>query len=287
LPRQVDRYAAFFAEIDRAVHGAGELTQRRLFELVGAEGLRRSQLAVAYLAEHLGVSWSPDLAQELVEERRIRDALLGWQRYAWSADLSRYLAQVSGEGLRTRSPKTLRLYLNAAGRLLESAGVSSLTALKQEHLDRLLRRQPGLAASLSAFVAYASSLGVALCLPRKKTPALRSKERALVAAVKTTLERLEAAKDLSSTRALLADALAKVYQLPLQRVLKLATNEVVVTPSGVTLWPDTLKIQLSPFLSSALLRVLEGQPTSLRVFPGRTPLQPLSRDAVVHHRRAG
>lgn len=286
-PRRVDRFAAFFAEIDRAVHGAGELTQRRLFELIGADGLRLSQLAVAYLAEHLGIAWSSDLSQELVEERRIRDALLRWQRYAWSADLSGYLAHVSGSGLRTRSPKTRRLYLNAAGRLLESAGVPSLTALKQEHLDRLLRRQPGLAASLSAFVTYASGFGVALRLPRKKTPPLPSKERELVAAVKTTLERLEAAKDLRSTRALLADALAKVYQLPLHRVLRLATNEVVVTPSGVTLWPATLKIQLSPFLSSALRRVLEGQPESLRVFPGRTTLQPLSRDAVVHYRHVG
>lgn len=83
---------------------------------------------------------------------------------------------------------------------------------------------------------------MALCLPKRKVSPLQKKERELIAAVRGLLDRLDHATDVCELRGLLADAISRVHQVPLNRVLDLATDEVQVVADEVTLWPASLQV---------------------------------------------
>lgn len=279
---RIDRYAIFFADIDRHFSSPGEVCQTKLFELMGAERLRRCFMAVDFLSQRLPMTWSGSLLQQLVVQRRTLDACRKWQNQPWSTDIADYYRHLSGQSRPRLSPRTVRSYIQAAGRLFQLGGAASLRHVTQEHLHALLRRAPGLRASLAAFVRYAAGMDVRLALPKRAGRSQRTREAALVARIRKVLTALEHASDPRSIRALLADAVSRLYQVPIEQVLSLTMLEVGVDAGVVTLWPSTLRVCLNPIMSEALIRCMTGLPGPL-VFPGRNGQQALSYHAVRHH----
>jgi len=55
--RQAAAYAQFFAVVGAGCAGPGEVTQERLLELFGNDGLRRAMTVVRFLVAHLSLSW--------------------------------------------------------------------------------------------------------------------------------------------------------------------------------------------------------------------------------------
>lgn len=141
MPNYIAVYARFFAAIDAACGGAAEVTQARLVELHGAEGLRRGFQAVAFLAERLTLEWDPDGVAEASERRRVADVIKAARVEAWAADLQAYRDHLAaGPAI---APATVRMYVSAATALLRSSSVAAAAELTRRHVAKHLRRSAG------------------------------------------------------------------------------------------------------------------------------------------------
>lgn len=285
IAARIDRYALFFARIDRECAAASEITQERLFGLFGAEGLRRGFKVVEFFGSHLALIWSADRLEELTEIRRVEECLSENKDKPWHGDLSRYHADLvkrtSDKPLR---PRTLRMYMSAAAKLLASSEIAGLADLTQEHVDRFLKRSPGLAANLSPFVRYfAATTSRSLNVPGVRAGDVVKREKHLITAVSTVLGRLETVADQRERRALLAEAISQIYGVPRERVLALTSDQVGVNGEGnVVLWPGDFDLVLDPQLGDQLRRDIEAQSNGL-LFPGRNRMQRLSTSAARYH----
>jgi len=286
MTARIDRYAVFFAEIDRNCEAPGAVTQRRLFEVFGAEGLRRGFLAISFLCDRLAIEWAASALEDMIEARRINQQAQTWRDRPWAEGLQRYVYELEQCELPPLKRKTVRMYQTAAGGLLEMAEVESLGALTQAHLDRYLKRRPGHAANLSAFVRHLRERsGVALELQKKAGTPLPKKDRTLVQRVQTLTRRLNAETDQRRGRALFAALLADLYQVPIKDVLALSAADVGEEPGAVVLWPGARDVRVEGRLADLFRRWISmpqrGGPGFL--FVGRNSVQPLSYDAVRYH----
>ena len=283
-PRRLGAYARCFAAIGGGCADRSEVSQERLLALLGAEGLRRNQLVVRFLAGRLALDWSPQRAEAFVEAGRIGAVLAATDGQPWGPALRAYRDHLALDS--TLHPGTVRSYLNAAVGLLAQAGHADLALLKQAEVQIYLRRRPGQGASLARFLAHAARVGgTQLALPvgkRRADP--KAREKALLREAKELLDRLDRAGDVGEGRAMLAAAISKIYAVRLSAVLKLRAPDAAVDGAAVTLWPGGLAVGLSSALADALLRWASWEGGYL--FPGRNGAQPLSRDAVRHHVRA-
>ncbi len=286
MTARIDQYAVFFAEIDGNCAAPGEVTQRRLFEIFEAEGLRRGFLAVSFLCERLALEWDASALEDMIETRRIDQQAQTWRGQPWAAGLQRYVDELERCGPPPLKRKTVRMYQTAAGGLLEMAGVDSLGALIQAHLDRYLKRHPGQAANLSAFIRHLrDGSGIALELRKKAGAPLSKKDRTLVQRVQSLTRLLDAETDGRRAKALLAALLAALYQVPIKDVLALSAADVTETPRAIVLWPGVRDIRLAGRLAALFSRWIglpQGDGSGL-LFVGRNSVQPLSYDAVRYH----
>lgn len=241
---------------------------------------------MSFLCDRLGLNWDVVFMDEMIETRRIDHQARKWSDKLWAASLQRYVDELDQRGQPLLKRKTVRMYQTAAGDLLEMAGVASLGALNQGHLDRYLKRCPGQAANLSAFVRHLrESSGVTLKLKKKAGTPLPMKDRALVLRVQTLTMRLEAETDERQARALLVTLLSDLYQVPVKDILALSTADVSEEHGAVILWPGIRDVRIKGRLAELFSRVIHlprGDGPGL-LFAGRNGVQPLSYDAVRYH----
>jgi len=285
MTARIDRYAAFFAEIDRNCETPGAVTQRQLFDVFGGEGLRRGFLAVSFLCDRLALDWDASALEAMIETRRIDQQAQTWRDQPWAAGLQRYVDDLEQRGPPLKR-KTVRMYQTAAGGLLEMAGVESPGALTQAHLDRYLKRHPGDSANLSAFVRHLREhSGLALKLQKKGGTPLSKKDRRLVQRVQSLTMRLDTETDERRAKALLAALLAVLYQVPIKDVLAASAADVAEQSGALVLWSGVRDVRVGGRLADLFRRWIPmpyGAGSGL-LFAGRNSVQPLSYDTVRYH----
>lgn len=279
VARRMDAYARCFAAVGAGCAGPGEVTQARLLALLGNEGMRREVLVVRFLAGRLGLAWDPATAEDVAERRRIGAKLAEHAGRPWGADLRAYHDHLAADDVR---PKTVRVYVAAAAGLLAGSGVARAAALEQAHVRLSSRRSPGNRANLARFVSWLPTVGgPSLSVHRRREPNLRRRERAVLQDARRLLEALDGVTDVRRARALLAAAMSRIYQLPLNHILALAEGDITTAlDGGVTLRVNGSDVELTPALAAGFRRF--GAAGRL-VFPGRNGAQPLSTAAVAHH----
>lgn len=279
--RQAAAYAQFFAVVGAGCAGPGEVTQERLLELFGNEGLRRAITVVRFLVTNLSLSWSAAVPSDTAEGRRIEAVMAACDGRPWAADLRAYRRHLT-ESEPPLTLKTVRTYLTAAAGLLAMAKVGRASDLGERHARIYLLRKGGHRANLARFAAWLPATGgQALQVHRRRLRNLRQLERTTLREARRLLEALGAATDMRRGRALLAAAISRVFRVPLTRVLMLTQGDVFVKPDGgVALWPSTLMVALPPTMAASFRRFAAKVDL---VFPGRNTAQPLSVAAVRHH----
>lgn len=153
-------------------------------------------------------------------------------------------------------------------------GDAPVTDLSQRHIASMLRARPGHRAALQGFLSFVAAEGgprLTIAKPRQ----IRSPEQRLRADIRACRKRLKSPRTVAEARALIASLIAKVYAIPLTRVLNLRRAEIA---PGPTLWPDAEAIRLAEPLASAVSRWMVS--TGDFAFPGRHGHQPLSETAV-------
>ena len=284
MTSRIDHYAVFFAEIDRSCGGPQELNQKRLFEIFGAEGLRRAFLPVSFLSQRLAFEWKASALEDMTELRRIHEHQKTWRERTWATELQRYIDDLWRRTSPTLRTKTVRMYQVAAANFVDACDVLTLCAITQAHLERHLKRHPSQVTNLSPFMRYLRQLWGVKLQPPKKTPRSRStKDRTLIARVQSLTQRLEAVSEPRSARALIAALVAALYQVQLTEVLALSSQEVTDKNGALVLWPATHDIRIDGRLAELFRRWLLIPPANGLLFIGRNRLQPLSDHAVRYH----
>ncbi|TXN17299.1 hypothetical protein FV219_00300 [Methylobacterium sp. WL122] len=284
--RRIVRAASACREIAFYVRIPSDLTTDMLHMAIGAEGLRRVAPLIAYLAEVGALQWERGRLQVLVEHDRVA-TILERHRYGPHGPLlQRYRDHLDAKG---RKPITQRTALTAAVALLATLKDAPLADLSPRHLARMLRKTPGHRAAIQGFLSFlAAEGGPKLGLRPAARPDAVALERKLRAEIRTCRKRLANARNHAEARALLAALIARVYGLPLSRVLAIRRDEVAVTDNTVTFWPDGDALGLAEPLAHAFYQWIAwsglwqsfGGPF---VFPGRHRHQPLSEAAVAYH----
>ncbi len=288
MTSRIDKYAVWFSEIDRRFCSPTGIECVRLFEVFGADGLRRAFYAAAFLSERLGFSWSWRELKDLIEVRRINDMVASIIEQPWSRDYKQYVAHLmestkSGLGLRTA-----RLYSSAVATLLMNTEVRSFLDLTDETMDQLLARHPGHRANAAPFLRFLHE-DFDLALRVKKKPSitsLRVRDKKLVASVSRLITELSGTDDPRKGRAFLAMAISKVHRVSLSKVLEVTKHDVHVSGDQVTLWPNVEedRVAITPPLSNAWSRWCSNSNGAF-LFTGRNGMQPMSTAAVWHHAR--
>ena len=281
MPKHIGAYARFFAVIDRECRETAEVTQARLVNLYGAEGLRRGFQVVSFLADRLALAWDPDAVAAANERRRVADVMATARGQSWAGDLAAYRDHLAaGSDI---APATARMYISAAAALLRSSGVCAAANLTQRHLSRHLRRLPGRRTNLLRFLSWLSSksaqgfdAGTARRTPRRKF------ERSVIRKAETLLARLSAANGSRERRALVAAVIASVHGMPLKEVLALRRiSRTMGSPIAVT------RCGMGVELAEPLATAFRGIDACARgfAFQGRNGIQSLTASAVRHHIR--
>lgn len=285
----IDRYATFFATIDQNCISPGEITQQRLFDLFSAEGLRRGFRVVSFLCTQLGLEWDADALGDMIEARRIREQAQLWPGQPWAMELQRYVDHLDHRESRALKRKTVRMYQSVAAALADSAGVRSLGDLTQAHVQRYLRRHPGQVANLSSFVGYLrEEFGIEIELKKKPKDPLRTRERKLLQRVQSLATRLDVETDGRRARAMLVALLAGLYQVPIQDLLAMSSEDVSSQSWGFVIRLGDREIRVDGRVSELFGRWAPIPPRGgpSLVFQGRNGVQPLSYDAVRYHRES-
>jgi hypothetical protein len=180
---------------------------------------------------------------------------------------------------------SVRLYLRAAAGLCAHAEKPAL-AMGAGDLDQYLRRRPGQRASLTRFIGWLKRRHglVTLTLPHARRPDQVAREKALLSRTTILVSRLEAARTAPRGRALLAEAIARLYGMPLKAVLMLREDEVDRSDQ-IVLWRGGEEVALDPPIAAAFRRWVPPA-TGAFVFPSRDGTGALSTSAVTHHVRA-
>ena len=281
MPRHVRQYAAFFAVIDRSCASAAEVTQTRLVELHGAEGLRRGFQAVAFLAGHLSLEWHTATVVTVTERLRFEATVAAATKESWVRDLEAYRRHLV---TRNRlAPQTTRMYVAAAAALLRASGVKQASELTQRHLAKHLRPFRGRRNNLLSFLSWTAAVsGHGFDPGRARRTAPKKRERAILKKAGVLLQKLGTAVGPREHRALLAAATGVLHGLPLSEVLALPGNDAPAGDQATAIgrtWPIDLVGAIAEAFGQSMIA------PGAFAFPGRSGLQPLTVSAVRHHVR--
>ncbi len=280
MPRHIGSYASFFAAIDRGCGGIGEVTQARLIELHGAEGLRRGHQVVRFLVDRLALSWDVDAVGAATERGRVDAKVAAARDKQWAGDLEAYRVHLAAG--RKLAANTTRMYVAAAADLLRASSVGRASELTQRHVARHLRRSPGRTTNLLRFLSWVteeSGQGFEPGRPRRTPP--RKREKATLGKAAGLLARLGVAQSRPERRALLAAAIGVVHGMPLSEALALRRVVRVGDGPSPAIGPGGAPVELAGPLAAAFDSLAVG--AGALAFPGRNGLQPLSISAVRHH----
>lgn len=280
MPRHIGNYASFFAAIDRGCGGIGEVTQARLIELHGAEGLRRGHQVVRFLADRLALSWDVDAVGAATEQGRVDARVAAARDEHWFGDLGAYRIHLA-DG-RKLAPNTTRMYVAAAADLLRASGVQRASELTQRHVARHLRRSPGRKSNLLRFLSWVTERSGQGFEPGRlrRTPP-RKREKATLRKASGMLARLGVAQSWRERQALLAAAIGVVHGMPLSETLALGRGVRLSDGPSPAIGPGGAPVELAGPLAAVFDDLAVG--TKTLAFPGRNGLQPLSVSAVRHH----
>ena len=279
LARRIPDHAALFAVLDGRCAGIGEITQQRLLDLFGAEGMRRADLPVRFLVGHLSLAWEVDAGATNSDRQRIAGTRAAVRDQPWLADLDAFREHLAAG--REIAAGTARMYMAAASALLHSAGVGRAGDLTQVHVRRYLHRYRGRRTNIMRFLSWVSGRSGAFFEVGKgwRTPP-RKREKATLRGAGHLLEHLAAIRDQRAGRAVLAATIAVLHHVPRTRVLALRQCDVAVDGEAVTLWPGEADLKLAAPLAAGFVRFAA---TGQLAFPGRNGVQPLTVSAVRHH----
>jgi len=270
---RLDNYAAAFSNIDKAFRSASHLSQEGLFALFGAEGLRRQFNIIGFLCERIRMSWTDQGLEKLTEQRRTAGILNHWTNSPWYRDLIAYHAHLVSPDGKRRQAKTVRVYLNAAARLLNSAAVARAKDLLPLHVTTYLRNSPGQAACLAVFVSWLrTEFGNDLPRPRVKHQNPIFLEKALVLRLAGVLRRLNETANFRERRALIVMAISDLFLVPPKQILSLRPESIEIAGRRVTLHLGRRSILLSEELSVAFMEICRFRPGK-PVFEGRNRIQ--------------
>lgn len=288
MTRRIDRYARFFREVDMTFNEPTQITQNTLFGLFGAHGLSRSFWPTAFLIEWFGLIWNHAEIGRSTEEKRVEAYRKSWNEKPWKKDMEDYLDYLLNSKKRSGRKlqfQTIRIYLNAAQRLLVHADVCTAKDLNSEHITKFLRKSYGQAASLTSFRTFLHttySVEVAVAKPRRST--LRQIEKKLIGDVDSVVARINTSISQRESRALLARLISALYQVPLSSVLALRWSDVQKSEFGWVISIKDQAIQVDSRIDVYIDRLaLAGK--GGYVFSGRNSYQPLSYNAVWYYRR--
>lgn len=241
IVRRIDRYADFFVTIDQKISNSSEVTTEKLLEIFGKEGLRINQVPVSFFAEVFQLDPSEKVLEDGKERQRIFLIKVHARNEPWAKELDEFEAHLRRtDRPRALAVKTVRLYIMAAYRVLLNSGKESMREISDNDVHRVLRKSPGLAASLTPFVRYlrekyGSELGPFKI--RKVSPAQR--DRKLLGDVRNAMAVLQSTTNLREARAHLAVLLSRLMGLPLKEVL-------LLHKTGLELKADRLLVRARP-----------------------------------------
>nr|WP_298522558.1 hypothetical protein [uncultured Halomonas sp.] len=287
MTKRIDGYARFFARLDRSLSSGKAITQQSLFDLFGAEGLRRHYLVVNYLIGTLGIEWDCTKQENMIERRRIEAMLADTREQPWHLDLLAYekwLAKRRNSKDEPLKPLTVRGHLRAAVCLLEAVDVATISALPDDAIIRCTRKHSGHTASLSTFNAFAwETQRIKLLSPAKVKKRRINEERRLAEPIKTLLSRLSASPTPQEAQALLFACISRLYQLQLKQVRFLRWKNLEWSGARLYLHLNSARYELLEPLPGAISKHLPAGDPSDYLFKGRSAAQPLSEAAMHYH----
>lgn len=276
---RIARAAAACRRIAVTVQNPKNLTTEGLHAVLGADGLRRVAPLIAYMAEVGALTWDRARLQAVIEQDRIAAILEAHRDSPHATLLCRYRDDLAS---RQRKPITQRTALTAAAALLSELGYAPPDDISQRHLTRALRKRPGYKAALRGFLSFIAISGGPNLTPAKtRRPDAVAQERRLRTDIRRWRKRLKSPRSAAEARALVAMLIARVYGVPLTRVLALRRAEAAITETLVILWPNADALPLGEPLAGAFHRWSAS--AGPWAFPGRHGHQPLSQAAVDYH----
>ncbi len=279
MARRIPGHAAFFAKLEGECNGIQEITQQRLLDLFGAEGLRRADLPVRFIVERLALAWDAEGGAVNSDRRRIAVTVAAARAQPWSGDLEAYRKHLA-TGREIKSA-TARMYVAAASALLRMARIRAAAELTQADVGRYLHRYRGRRTNIMRFLSWVSGqAGTSFDVGKGRRTPPRKLEKATLRKANYLLDRIATTSDAREGRAVLAAAIAVLHHLPFTRVLALRRSDAAADGAGVTLWRDSANVELVSPLAAGFARfALPGH----LAFPGRNGLQPLTSSAGRHH----
>lgn len=282
---RLNRYATFFEQLDQNFSRPDLIDQKGLLVVFEPDGLRRQVVPVRFLIERLNLSWSAARTSEAAETRRIDQILDSCADAGHRQLLADYLRHLDERrNSDALSLRTIRGYLRASSKLLESMQKTDPKKLRQIEIDRFLRRNPGYRASATSFVSYLRQHQASHVRVRKGPKSSSDPFPGLIEDVRVVAQALDADPGIERARALLARLISLLYQVPLEHVLHLKAQALTGGPDGnfaLRLAGET--VRLEPFVGTMLGRYLFPVQTNDFLFPGRNPGQYLTPSAVWYH----
>ena len=280
MARRLAGHAKFFTVLDAQCAGTRELSQQRLLDVFGAEGLRRAMRPVRFLAGHLALPWDRDDGVADSDRRRVAATSAAAHGQSWAGDLAAYERHLAAG--RKIAPATTRMYVASAAALLRTAGVECAAELTQAHVSRYLHRYRGRRTNIMRFLSWVSGVsGAGFDVGKVRRTRPRKREKKTLRKASGLLARLEAPRSQREGRALLAAAISVVHGVPMVKVLALRRDQVDAKDSRVILWEDEHAVELAALLRNAFDRYAAHG--GYLAFPGPNGLQPLTTSAVRHH----
>jgi len=286
ITRRMRQYIHFFEELEHHFDTPNDIDQEQLLRRFGAERLRRSFRIIEFFVERKGVPWDPELQDCIIENKRIDQSLAVQRDQPWYGELLQYRQHftIANRKARPLAPKSIRVYVRSAITLMERSHVDSIRDLTQTLLLRVLRRSRGLQASLSPFVRFANRrFATVLELPPQSKPNAIRKEQALRKKVTSLMKRLRSTAKRCEAKALLAQAISLVYQIPLRSLLSLRRKDLLQEDHHLSLRWNEAWLTLESSLADQACRWLSQGEAGDFLFPGRTKQQNLSTATVHYH----
>lgn len=289
LVMNASRYLQYVMRIDAALQRSiYPLGQEVLLQTFSTEELRQMGLLMQFLAEHGFLKIDAGARRQRSDQNLVEEKLQVSARKSWSGDVQRFDVSLQ-ERAKQLHVRTRRVYLHAAMSLLEHAKVRHAVHLTQTSVDELLRKKPGLRASLTPFLSHLTQLHRLNLKAPKKAAKHSASLLPLARTVRDLLDVLSSDLPRPARLALTATLLKNLFNLTLGEVLRLRHEDVD--------WKCADKIRIRgkwvqlPMNLVPIVRALQfaqhvvGSDAHLWVFPGRVLTDCLSTGSVTYHLR--
>ena len=287
LLSRLHRYALFFTMLDQNFGETVEITQDRLFQIYGADGLRRHQVVLAFLCGQNILTWHFERQEELIETRRIQARLDSVSHFANADLLGEYMLYLQERPMkngRLRHLRTVRSCLTTASKFLEFCAPGSVT---QTAFDQFCKKHRGLSASLSTFAGFLSaSRSQEFKVGKSRRTSLRILEKSAQQKARHLFSLLRPVMKPEKRKAVLAALIAHLHGLRLADVLSIRCSQLQWFGSDLQIQIDGQSIILRSQVADAMRQVTDGDDCGRYLFENQTIARPISPSTVWYHTRA-